>query len=97
LAAACREAWEETGLSLEPVSDAIFDLDVHQIPDYRGERAHYHYDVRFILKNVGAAQVVVSTESTAAAWVPLEGVAQYTSEVSLIRMVSKQKQLFVCR
>src|SRR5207253_2429971 len=52
LAVAMREAREESGLtSLRAVSTAIFDCDVHAIPERKAEREHYHYhyDVRFLV------------------------------------------------
>ncbi len=48
--AAWREAREETGIaSFEtPLGRAIFDVDVHLIPQRRGEPAHFHFDVRYL-------------------------------------------------
>ena len=46
--AARREAAEEIGLKrLEPLSEALFDLDIHEIPARRDEPAHLHHDLRF--------------------------------------------------
>lgn len=48
LEAARREAAEEIGLhQLEPLSPALFDLDVHEIPARPNEPAHLHHDLRF--------------------------------------------------
>ena len=51
LRVALKEAHEESGLRhIEPVSPEIFDLSVHLVPEYKGIPAHYHYDVRFIVR-----------------------------------------------
>src|SRR5438132_8205968 len=48
-ATALREAGEETGLSvvLHPTAPRPLDLDVHRIPERKGEPAHHHLDVRY--------------------------------------------------
>lgn len=59
LAAAVREAEEETGLSREdydimstPEGLCVVDLDSHYIPanPLKGEPEHYHHDVRFLFR-----------------------------------------------
>ena len=49
--AALREAREETGLDVElhPTAPRPFDLDIHEIPERPGERAHFHLDVRYLV------------------------------------------------
>ena len=46
LAVALREAREESGLDVQALDDAIFDLDLHRIPARDREPAHLHFDVR---------------------------------------------------
>lgn len=47
--AAMREAEEESGLAhIQPLIDAIFDIDVHSIPAAKGEPAHLHHDIRYL-------------------------------------------------
>jgi 8-oxo-dGTP pyrophosphatase MutT (NUDIX family) len=67
-AAALREAREETGIaSLESTGSndiAIFDIDVHPIPERTKaptEPAHFHYDIRF--KFVAHNQITVLNEA----------------------------------
>lgn len=68
LAAACREAAEETGLtSLRPVLPAV-DLDVHDVP-YPDGSFHVHHDLRFLLLASPDAEADHNEESTGAAWV----------------------------
>jgi 8-oxo-dGTP pyrophosphatase MutT (NUDIX family) len=49
LAAALREAREETGLAVEPAAADPLDVDVHEIPAREGTPRHLHLDVRFLL------------------------------------------------
>jgi 8-oxo-dGTP pyrophosphatase MutT (NUDIX family) len=87
---AMREAREESGLtSLRPVSEAIFDCDVHPIPGRRSEPEHFHYDVRFLLEADDAEPLVLSEESKELAWVALADVASLESDESVMRMVAK--------
>lgn len=68
LAAACREAEEETGIAgLVPVLPAI-DLDVHDVP-YPDGSFHVHHDLRFLLLAPEGAEAVINDESTGARWV----------------------------
>ncbi|MBD8524496.1 NUDIX hydrolase [Pseudomarimonas arenosa] len=73
---ALREAEEESGLAdLALESIEIFDLDRHLIPA-RGEMpAHWHYDVRFVVRALGEQQFVVSEESHDLAWVEVRQIA----------------------
>jgi 8-oxo-dGTP pyrophosphatase MutT (NUDIX family) len=90
LEVAMREAREESGLtSLRPVSDAIFDCDVHPIPGRTSEPEHFHYDVRFLLEADDAEPLVLSEESKELAWVALADVASLESDESVMRMVAK--------
>ncbi|HEY2354432.1 MAG TPA: NUDIX hydrolase [Gaiellaceae bacterium] len=47
LAAALREAREETGLDVAPNGTSPLDVDVHEIPARDDQPAHLHLDVRF--------------------------------------------------
>jgi len=88
MAVALREAEEETGLVVQPVDDAIFDLDVHPIPARGDDPEHQHYDVRFALQ-ASNTDYVVSDESHDLAWVKLDELARYTDEKSVLRMAHK--------
>jgi 8-oxo-dGTP pyrophosphatase MutT (NUDIX family) len=54
-AAALREAHEETTLEvvLHPTAPRPFDVDIHEIPERRGEPAHFHLDVRYLVVGCG--------------------------------------------
>ena len=89
LAAARREALEETGLSdLDVASEQVFDVDVHQIPARKDEPAHWHLDVRFWFIS-GTEQLQLSTESNALRWLSAGEIRQLTDEESVLRMVRK--------
>lgn len=68
VAAACREAAEETGLTgLVPVLPAV-DLDVHDVA-YPDGSFHVHHDLRFLLLAASAAEPAPNHESTGSRWV----------------------------
>lgn len=92
LAVAVQEAREESGLAIAPLSEDIFDLDVHEIPARRTEPAHLHFDVRFVLQAVGDETFQVSGESLDLAWVPIAELGDYTDEESVLRMARKWRE-----
>lgn len=48
---ALREAQEESGINnIIALSNTIFDIDVHLIPERKNEPAHKHYDIRYLFK-----------------------------------------------
>lgn len=90
LAAALRETREESGLrGLELASEALFDADVHLIPERPGAAAHYHYDLRFLVAADEAEAIAVSPESRELRWVALSELEDYTREESMLRMARK--------
>lgn len=88
---ALREAVEESGLAgLRLASEAIFDVDVHLIPERGSAPAHLHHDIRFlIVRPAEDAALVGSSESRALAWVRLAETHRYNSSESIQRMVRK--------
>ena len=94
LRVALREAREESGLTMiRPVSDAIYDIDIHVIPARDSEPEHLHYDVRFLLEAGRAAPLLASGESRSLAWTPLTKIAGLNPEESMARMVAKTPTL----
>jgi hypothetical protein len=65
-----KEAREESGLgSIALLSNEIFDLGVHLIQEYKEIPAHYHYDVRFLLKATNEnEEIQISDESSDLGW-----------------------------
>jgi ADP-ribose pyrophosphatase YjhB (NUDIX family) len=94
LAVALRETREESGLSsLAPLSQAIFDLDIHTIPSRADEPEHLHYDVRFVLRADDSEEFDVSDEALAIKWIPLENVTELSQEESIFRMCNKWQRV----
>ncbi len=88
LAVALREAREETGIEVRALDDAIFDIDVHEIPARGREPAHLHFDLRFLVQ-AAHDRFRVSEESHALAWVPAADLGALTDEESVLRMARK--------
>lgn len=94
LQVALREAEEESGLlGIRPLSEEIFDLDIHLIPARPGEAEHLHHDVRFLLCAEDAAGLRVGPESHALCWAPLARLTDYTDDPSILRMAAKWSTL----
>ena len=89
-ASALREACEETGLTGLTVEPAIFDLDRHWIPARTDVPGHWHHDVRYVVRAGTDENFVVSEESHALAWRPIDHVAtDNAADPSLRRMARK--------
>jgi 8-oxo-dGTP pyrophosphatase MutT (NUDIX family) len=88
---ACKELLEETGLDFpKPSLDAIFDIDIHLIPEHKGVPKHAHYDVRYLFISPILQAPILNAESKAIHWVPLAEVSSLVnSEASILRMVHK--------
>lgn len=94
IAAATREATEETGLQhLQLVAPAIFDVDVHPIPGNAKEPGHYHYDIRFAFRTDRDAPLKLSAESKDLRWFALAQAPHWAHEASLLRMARKSAAL----
>ena len=91
LSVAIKEALEETSLeSVVPVHESIFDLDIHQIPEFRGVPSHYHFDIRFLLKSNGDNQLQICDEVNDLKWVGFdEDLDEYKLNISVLRMLEK--------
>ena len=91
LEVAYNEPVEESGLDgFSVVSDKIFDLDIHRIPQYKDIPPHYHYDIRYIFTSkMNQDIVVVSEESKDVAWISKDDVLNKNDEQSIKRMLIK--------
>ncbi len=65
---ALREAQEETGLEGLIIQGDIFDLDRHAIPARGEEPAHWHWDLRYVVRCTGDETPQINSESRAFAW-----------------------------
>ncbi len=87
---ALREADEESGLTGLVVEGGIFDLDRHLIPARGNEPAHWHYDVRYVVRATAGEDFSISEESLDLAWKPIRAIAQdQDADASLQRMARK--------
>lgn len=87
-----REAYEESGLDhIDLVSAEIFDIGVHLIEPYKGIPAHYHYDVRFLLR-ASNENIKISDESDDLRWFKTPPTENYGGD-GVIRMYEKWKAL----
>jgi 8-oxo-dGTP pyrophosphatase MutT (NUDIX family) len=68
LTAALREVREELGVEARAVSAAPLDVDIHPIPAARGEAAHEHLDVRFLLVAGDMRLEADAVETSGAGW-----------------------------
>ncbi len=95
LESALREAMEETGLtSIKPLSEEIFDIDVHLIPKRGDVEAHNHYDIRFLFEADENEKINrQEDESKAIKWITLDEVSSYAGEGTVLRMTDKTKLL----
>jgi 8-oxo-dGTP pyrophosphatase MutT (NUDIX family) len=91
MAVALQETLEETGLTATPVFTSLFDVDTHQIPGRKGQPAHIHYDVRFLVEADDQSSPTVSEESHDVRWMPLESVKCLNTDDSVLRMVAKTR------
>lgn len=91
LAVAIKEAQEESGIeNIEPISQDIFDLDVHYIPGNSKEAEHYHYDIRFLLRVMNNKQPIKNDESHDVQWFSVHEKELFpTSMRSVTRMLDK--------
>ncbi|ABV78466.1 (Di)nucleoside polyphosphate hydrolase-like protein [Rickettsia bellii OSU 85-389] len=96
LTEAIREAREESGINeIEAVSNNIFDIDVHYIPQTPKEPSHYHYDIRFLLKTINNDNFIKNNESHELKWFSFSDYPQLGVELerSVTRMIEKFKNV----
>ncbi|QAX29806.1 NUDIX hydrolase [Leisingera sp. NJS204] len=86
---ALKEAYEESGLPrIKPLSDQVFDVDIHAIPENAQDCEHLHYDVRYLFQ-AEAGDFAVSGESHALAWVPLNRLHEVTETPGVLVLREK--------
>jgi 8-oxo-dGTP pyrophosphatase MutT (NUDIX family) len=90
-AVALKEAQEESGLGQLRLEDGqIFDLDKHWIPERADVPGHWHFDVRYVIRNTGSEAFVINPESLALAWRAIADIAtDPASDASLARMARR--------
>ena len=89
---ALREAYEESGLQhIDLLSDDIFDIGVHLIAPYQDVPAHYHYDVRFLMRS-SDDNIKISDESDDLRWFTEPPIHETNLGGGVIRMFRKWKE-----
>ncbi len=83
------ELKEETGLIPTSQNDAIFDLDIHTIPERNGIPEHEHFDIRFVFIVNRNKELIHNHETKGMKWMQLKEVDKYTKEDSVLRMRDK--------
>ncbi|HZX79737.1 MAG TPA: NUDIX hydrolase [Lysobacter sp.] len=87
---ALKEAGEESGLDGLTLEPGLFDLDRHWIPARGDVPAHWHYDVRYVVRAGANENFVVGEESLDLAWRDVrELIADPASDESVRRMSEK--------
>lgn len=90
LEVATKEAQEESGIeNIIPISDKIFDIDIHLVPDYKNVKSHYHYDIRFLLQVNNNKDFVQNSESKELRWIGKNLLELPTEEPTIIRLFNK--------
>jgi len=88
--AALKEAEEESGLSGLRIESGIFDLDRHWIPEHKGVPAHWHYDVRYVVRAGSDEAYVVSDESHDLAWRTIAELADDRGADASVRRMARK-------
>lgn len=92
---ALREALEETGISgleLHPRAPRPLDVDVHEIPARRGEPAHLHLDLRYLVTAPdGAEPSRAAAEARSVRWFPWDELGRLDLDPGLRRALRKAR------
>ena len=95
LKVARRELIEESGLeAIEPVSEAILDVDIHPIPanSSKNEPFHEHFDVCYLFRCLDDAKFTVSDESIEMKWCSFEEAVSLTPSRGMRRILGKWRE-----
>jgi 8-oxo-dGTP pyrophosphatase MutT (NUDIX family) len=89
-AAALREGREESGLPDLMLDGAILDVDVHAIPESKGDPRHHHFDVRYIARTAAPHSVTMDDEeSNDLAWFTLQRAEELMNAPESSRVIRK--------
>ncbi len=92
LAAALREAQEESGLkNLMPIDGQIVDIDIHEIPANTSKRepVHFHHDISYFLRNDGDEEFLISDESVELRWCTFDEAYHLSGGNNMHRLLDK--------
>ncbi len=87
--AARREVEEETGVAdLTPITEGLFDIDVHEFPETLGQPRHLHFDLRFGFV-AGNGILAATAEVLDCRWVRYDELAALGAGRSVYRPVGR--------
>ena len=92
VAVAWREASEETGLENLEIVPRIFDLDIHDIPEFKDVPAHRHLDSRFLVVAPRDIEPRANDESQGVRWFTIDEALDICEDDSLERMLFLLKE-----
>jgi 8-oxo-dGTP pyrophosphatase MutT (NUDIX family) len=82
--AARREAVEETAVRIVPGDKArLAGMDVHGIPEHKGEPFHLHHDLIFAL-GAESGEIACTEEAPEVAWCEIDEVGRYALPASIV-------------
>jgi len=93
---ALRECAEETGLDppqIHLLDDAIFDVDMHDVPRIGQIQAHGHIDIRFLVEIDDRITIPGNNESHEVKWFSLLEIMRMNRFRSTYRMLEKTRTL----
>lgn len=95
LSVAVREAKEETGADVTPVSEKIFSLEILPVSGHmkKGEYvpSHIHYNVTFLVEADENEDIAVNRdENSAVGWIKMKDIPEKSSEKWMIENVYKK-------
>lgn len=83
---AFREAQEETGITPKLISEEIFDVAAHDIPEKGDEPAHIHYDMRYLFEADDSIPLTMEEgKAKELRWVPLDEVESLVDDEGVFR------------
>ncbi len=80
--------WEQLGGFLIDTPSA-FDCDIHEIPAYRDQPQHLHYDIRYLCVLDDHLALKITSESKDLKWLTLTEASTLTGEASMLRQFEK--------
>lgn len=87
---AMKEAQEETGMKTLVNTGKIHTVDVHVIPEYKGQPEHHHHDICYLFQADINEKPVGNHESNFVKWVSLEEAKIFANaEYALSHMIEK--------
>lgn len=90
-----REVVEETGLEPRSISQNIYDIDIHTVPErpQKSEPAHQHFDIRFLVEVPFEKPNPPAEESQQIDWYPIESITNDLCESSVTQMTIKTSHI----